>query len=340
MSDFKQKPDSMKKKFSELIVFSAGGVAPPLTVLKRSFQARTGIAVKMYNGRPEELTAMIQKGERCDLLSLGAGFIADAMVSNGLLKESSVNMECSVNSALRQRKLIGWRDLALLTRRGSSFEGFDFSRLISCLSSGSNPLPKLSLASAGCLTGIWEMAALKHGPSSIDSIIAAKPAWATSCGELISHLVTGRADAILGWNTFAGFRDPDMFMSILPEAIQFRRPTIICSPVTCANQEGASAFVDHIFSEQGRIQYSQMGWTLPDWGVLATFDSATSVMKGERLLTDAELSVETIPTPRRFSSDCGSSILIHNTSAARVLFHLSEMKGFAKCHPVEIASIF
>ncbi len=77
------------------------------------------------------------------------------------------------------------------------------------------------------------------------------------------------------------------------------------------------------------------GPSIRDYGVVL-FHTASMVMRAEKALVRNGLRVKMIPTPREFSSDCGTALRFEWSEAARVR-ELLEQAGveIASVHPMQ-----
>lgn len=227
----------------ELTLFSAGGVAPPLVRIAEMFEAERGVRVRHYNGRPEELIGIIEQEGRGDLISLGAEFIADLLVEKGLVRHDD-------------RHFIGTRRLGICVRAGNPLNIRTFDDMF-------NPGIRIGVACQGCLTGVWETVALLADPIRYTERRNAVSARADSCGRLVSLLLGGTVDAIMGWNTFVGFRDRDMEFVSFPPELQIPRATNISILAGTVERDLAEDFCSQVMSGRGLGVYEDLGWHIP-----------------------------------------------------------------------------
>ncbi len=224
-----------------LIVYAAGGVAPPLLTCGELFTGLTGIDVRVVSGKPEDLVRDIQDMGVGDLISLGAEYFMDILQQRGLvIRESRVSL--------------GTRTSTILVRDGNPKD-------ITTLEDLGRDDVTVGIASAGCLVGVWEDIAAKAGLTG--QIRSRITRFADSCGHLIRELNTRQVDAIIGWESFKHFK-PDSFECVpVPDHLAIMRSTALGRLSMCARADDADRFTEFLMGQDGRKVYESLDWSRP-----------------------------------------------------------------------------
>jgi len=89
-----------------LVIYCAGGVAPPLIEVAALFELRSGIPVKAVAGKAEELIRDTKSEKNADILVVGAEHVMDAAEFDKVILKAS-------------RMTIGYRRSVLLVQHGN-----------------------------------------------------------------------------------------------------------------------------------------------------------------------------------------------------------------------------
>ena len=225
-------------KQSNLHVFSAGAVAPPIKKCGEEFKARFGTEFEFTVGKAENLIEQIAETKEGDLLTCGSEFILDHAQLKGLvLKET--------------RRSLGSRTSAILVQIGNP-------RKIKSISDLAKEATRVGVSVSGCLTGVWDDLATKAG--FVDKIRKNTVAYSDGCGELMSFVNKKKVDAILGWDAFKNLNIQTMDVIQLTEDLQVHRSTAIGVIAFSKNKELAKKFIGFLVSEKGKRVYDEFGW--------------------------------------------------------------------------------
>ena len=229
---------SMASEVYQLLIYSAGAVAPPLLDAMEFVEKEFKIKCDVRVGKPGELLNEIEKSKRGDVFSSGAEYILDDAEDQGLIIKGS-------------RKSLGYRKSVIIVPVGNPAK-------ITSLRDLCNKNVKIGIAVDGCLKGVWDDIASKAGLT--DQIRQNITHHADACGSLMGLIHSGRVDAIFGWNAFQGVWPDTCEVIELPEALQVFRSTVAGIVSYTKDKELSKKFIDYLTSEPIRKVYEGYGW--------------------------------------------------------------------------------
>ena len=221
-----------------LIVYAAGGVAPPLVKCADLYFDKTGVRARIASGKPEDLLRDIEDMGIGDLISLGAEYFMDVLESKGLVDRDS-------------RVSLGTRTATILVGQGNPKD-------IRSLEDLARDDVTVGVATAGCLLGAWEDIAAK---AELTTVIRKRiMRFADSCGHLIRELNTDTVDAIIGWTSFRHF-SPGKFECVpLPGDIAIKRSNALGRLTISRQPEEADRFTSFLMGAEAGEIFAAMEW--------------------------------------------------------------------------------
>jgi accessory colonization factor AcfC len=228
----------MSSEASQLRIFSAGAVAPPLLDAVEFFEKEFKIRCDVRVGKPGELLDEIEKSQRGDVFSSGAEYILDDAEDQGLIIKGS-------------RKSLGYRRSVIIVPIGNPAK-------ITSLKDLCNKGVKIGIAVDGCLKGVWDDIASKAGLT--DRIRQNITHHADACGSLMGLIHSGKVDAIIGWNAFQGVWPDTCEVIELPESLQVLRSTVAGIVSYTKDKEFSQEFINYLTSAPIRKIYEGYGW--------------------------------------------------------------------------------
>ncbi len=228
----------MVSKESQLRVYSAGAVAPPLQEATSLFQEKYGTKCRVDVGKPKALLAFVAAVKEGDVFSGGAEYVLDDAEDRGLVLRGS-------------RESLGYRRSVIIVPP-------DNPAKICSLNDLCNDGVRIGIATEGCLKGVWDDIASKAG--LVEPIRRNITCHADACGSLMSLVHTGKVDAIFGWNAFKNVWPNTCEIVELPPNIQVYRSTGI-GILTCSRDlELSRRYIDFLATPAVRKIYSDYGW--------------------------------------------------------------------------------
>ncbi len=222
----------------DLMVFSAGAVAPPLQKAVEIFEKKRGIKCGVRINKPSVLFEEVSRGERADVICTGAEYMFDEGTEAGLIDGDS-------------RKSLGLRRSAIIVPLGNP-------RSIRTIEDLCRDGVRVGIATEGCLKGVWDDVASRAG--LVDSIRKNIVYRADSCGSVMALVNTQKADAIFGWSAFAKLWPlSSEAVELLPEH-QIFRSTVIAVVRSSKNKEAAKELIDFLASSEADEPYASLGW--------------------------------------------------------------------------------
>ncbi len=223
---------------SQLHVYSAGAVAPPLQKAISVFEKKFGIRCNLRAGKPSNLLAAIAVSKRGDVISCGAEYILDEAEDRGLVVKGS-------------RRSLGFRRSVIIVPIGNPAG-------ITSLDDLCKENVRIGIATDGCLKGVWDDIASKARLT--DQIRRNISHHADACGSLMGLIHQEKVDAIFGWNAFQSIW-PDTCEAIeLPSDLQVFRSTPVAMVSYTGDAEPSQKLIDFLISNDGREIYSDYGW--------------------------------------------------------------------------------
>lgn len=228
----------MALKSSQLRVYSAGAVAPPLRDAIDIFEKEFGISCNLKVGKPSDLLAEIATSKQGDVISCGAEYILDEAEDQGLTDKGS-------------RRTLGFRRSVIIVPLGNPAK-------ITSLQDLCQQNVRIGIAVDGCLKGVWDDVASKAGLT--DKIRQNITHHADACGSLMRLIHSDKVDAVFGWNAFQGVW-PDTCEAIeLPRDVQVFRSTVAAIISYSKDMELSQKFIDFLTSDRVRKIYAGYGW--------------------------------------------------------------------------------
>jgi len=222
----------------DLVVYSAGAVAPPLEKAVRIFEERLGVRCDTVVGKPSSHLSTIGSTKVGDVISCGAEYILDEADDRGLtIKES--------------RRSLGYRRSAIIVPTENPAR-------IASLGDLCRENVRIGIATDGCLKGVWDDVASKAGLT--DEIRKNITDHADACGSLMALINLKKVDAVFGWNAFK-FIWPYTCEAIeLPPDLQVFRSTVVAIVSHTKNIALSEKLIDFLTSDEGKKIYSEFGW--------------------------------------------------------------------------------
>ena len=228
----------MVEKRSELRVYSAGAVAPPLRDALAIFEKRFDVSCDLKVGKPSDLFAEIAKLKQGDVISCGAEYMLDESDDQGLTIKGT-------------RRCLGFRRSVLIVPLLNPAK-------ITSLNDLCRENVRIGIAVDGCLKGIWDDIASKAGLT--DQIRRNITHHADACGSLMSLIHSDKVDVVFGWNAFQGVW-PDTCEAIeLPKDLQVFRSTAVAMVSYMKDKQLSQKLIDFLTSNEVKKIYSDYGW--------------------------------------------------------------------------------
>jgi len=223
-----------------LIIYCAGGVAPPLIEVAALFELRRGTSVKVVAGKAEELIREAKSEKNVDLLVVGAEHVMDVAEFDKLIIKAS-------------RMTIGYRRSVLLVQHGNP-------KGIAGLADLTKEGVSISISISGCLMGVWDDITAQAGIT--DAVRRNIIVFADGCGHLIRTINLKEVDVAFGWNVFA-VTNPGTIQAVeLPRELQIRRSTTAGMFTFAAKKAEGEAFLAFLRTDEARAIYRKYGWEL------------------------------------------------------------------------------
>lgn len=223
-----------------LVLYCAGGVAPPLIEVAALFELRHGIAVKAVAGKAEELIREAKSKKGVDVLVVGAEHVMDLAEFDELIIKSS-------------RMTIGYRRSVLLVQHGNPKRIIELADL-------TKDGVTISISISGCLMGVWDDITAQAGIT--DAVRRNITVFADGCGHLIRTINLKEVDVAFGWNVFA-IMNPGTIQAVeLPRELQIRRSTTAGIFTFATKKTQAEAFLTFLRTSEARAVYRRYGWEL------------------------------------------------------------------------------
>lgn len=229
---------SMSSETSQLRIYSAGAVAPPLQKAIDIFENKFGILCNFETGKPSNLLAAIAVSKAGDIISTGAEYILDEAEDRGLVIKDS-------------RRSLGLRRSVIIVPIGNPAK-------ITSLEDLCRENVRIGIAVDGCLKGVWDDIASKAGLT--DQIRRNITHHADACGSLMGLIHQEKVDAILGWNPFQSVWPDSCEIIELPPDLQVFRSTVVAMVSYTKDTELSQKFIDFLTSDEVRKIYSDYGW--------------------------------------------------------------------------------
>ena len=223
---------------SQLHVYSAGAVAPPLRDAIAIFEKKSGTKCDLRIGKPSDLLTEIAKFKKGDVFSSGAEYILDDAEDQGLVIKGS-------------RKSLGYRISVIIVPVRNPAK-------ITSLKDLCRENVRIGIAVNGCLRGVWDDVSSKAGLT--DQIRRNITHHADACGSLMSLIHSDKVDAIFGWNAFQGVWPDTCEVIELPPDLQVFRSTVAAIVSYTKDAEFAGKFIDFLTTDEARKIYSDYGW--------------------------------------------------------------------------------
>jgi len=224
-----------------LVIYCAGGVAPPLIEVAALFELRSGIPVKAVAGKAEELIRDTKSEKNADILVVGAEHVMDAAEFDKVILKAS-------------RMTIGYRRSVLLVQHGNP-------KHIAQLADITKEGITISISISGCLMGVWDDITAQAGIT--DAVRRNITVLADGCGHLIRTINLKEVDVAFGWNVFAVMNPATIQAVELPREMQIRRSTT-AGMFTFSKKKKAEAeeFLLCLRTEEARTVYRKYDWEL------------------------------------------------------------------------------
>jgi len=229
-----------KKEMNPLVLYCAGGVAPPLIEVAAHFELSHGIAVKVVAGKAEELIREAKSKKDADILVVGAEHVMDVAEYDKLIITSS-------------RRTIGYRRSVLLVQHGNP-------KGIAELADLTKEGVTISISISGCLMGVWDDITAQAGIT--DAVRGNITMLADGCGHLIRTINLKEVDVAFGWNVFAVMNPATIQAVELPRELQIRRSTTAGMFTFATKKTEAEEFLMFLRTEEARAVYRRYGWEL------------------------------------------------------------------------------
>jgi accessory colonization factor AcfC len=227
-----------KREMKPLILYCAGGVAPPLIEVAALFELRRGIPVKVVAGKAEELIRDAKSERNVDMLIVGAEHVMDVAEFDELILKAS-------------RMSIGYRRSVLLVQHGNP-------KHIAQLADVTKEGITISISISGCLMGVWDDISSQAGIT--DAVRRNITVLADGCGHLIRTINLKEVDVAFGWNVFAVMNPATIQAVELPREVQIRRSTTAGMFTFSKQKEEAEAFLAFLRTAEARSVYRKHGW--------------------------------------------------------------------------------
>jgi len=228
----------MTEQGCQLLVYSAGAVAPPLQEAIKIFEKRSKIVCKLTAGKAHDLLAKIASSKAGDVISVGAEYVLDDAEDQGLVVKGS-------------RRSLGLRRSAIIVPLGNPARLESISDL--CKAN-----VRIGIATEGCLKGVWDDIASKARLT--DEIRRNITHHADGCGSLMGLIHQQKVDAIFGWNAFK-FVWPHSCEAIeFPSDLQVFRSTVVAMVPYTHDPELSQKFIDFLTTTEVKRIYSSYGW--------------------------------------------------------------------------------
>jgi len=228
----------MKDETDDLMIFSAGAVAPPLQKAADIFEKKHGIKCGLRIGKPSILFEEMSRGEHADVICTGAEYMLDEATENGFVDGDS-------------RRSLGLRRMAIIVPLGNPSHIHTIEDLC-------RPGIRIGIATEGCLKGAWDEVASRAGLT--DEIRKNIVHRADSCGSVMALVNTLKADAIFGWSAFAKLWPQSSEAVELRNEHQIFRSTVIGVVRSSANKNEARALIEFLASSEVDVLYTALGW--------------------------------------------------------------------------------
>jgi len=223
---------------NDLMIFSAGAVAPPLQKAVEIFEKSRAMKCGMRIGRPNVLFEEITRGDRADVICTGAEYMLDEAAEVGLIDGDS-------------RASLGLRRSAIIVPLGNPAK-------IRSVEDLCKEGVKVGIATEGCLKGLWDDVASRAGLT--DAIRKNIVLRADSCGSVMALINTRKADAIFGWSAFAKLWPQSAEAVELRPEHQIFRSTVVSVVRSSENKADAKALIEFLASPEADEQYTSLGW--------------------------------------------------------------------------------
>ena len=223
-----------------LIIYCAGGVAPPLIEVAALFELRRGTSVKVVAGKAEELIREAKSEKNVDLLVVGAEHVMDAAEFDKVILKAS-------------RMTIGYRRSVLLVQHGNP-------KGIAGLADLTKEGVTISISISGCLMGVWDDITAQAGIT--DAVRRNITVLADGCGHLIRTINLKEVDVAFGWNVFAVMNPATIQAVELPREMQIRRSTTAGMFTFSKKKAEAEEFLLCLRTDEARAVYWKYGWEL------------------------------------------------------------------------------
>jgi accessory colonization factor AcfC len=227
-----------KREMKPLILYCAGGVAPPLIEVAALFELRRGIPVKVVAGKAEELIRDAKSERNVDMLIVGAEHVMDVAEFDELILKAS-------------RMSIGYRRSVLLVQHGNP-------KGITELADVTKEGITISISISGCLMGVWDDISSQAGIT--DAVRRNITVLADGYGHLIRTINLKEVDVAFGWNVFAVMNPATIQAVELPREVQIRRSTTAGMFTFSKQKEEAEAFLAFLRTAEARSVYRKHGW--------------------------------------------------------------------------------
>jgi accessory colonization factor AcfC len=228
----------MTEQARQLLIYSAGAVAPPLQEAIKIFENRSKIACKLTAGKAHDLLAKIASSKAGDVISVGAEYVLDDAEDQGLVVKGS-------------RRSLGLRRSAIIVPLGNPTR-------IESISDLCKENVRIGIATEGCLKGVWDDIASKARLT--DEIRRNITHHADGCGSLMSLIHQKKVDAIFGWSAFKFVWPHSCEVVEFPSDLQVFRSTVVTA-VSYAHDPGlCQKFIDFLTMMEVKRIYSSYGW--------------------------------------------------------------------------------
>ena len=224
---------------ADIMVFSAGAVAPPLQKAVLLFEDKHHVKCGLRVGKPSVLFEEIARGDRADVVCCGAEYMLDEATESGLVDGDT-------------RRSLGLRTAAVIVPKGNP-------RGIRNIEDLCREGVRVGIATEGCLKDLWDDVASRAG--LVDEIRKNIIYRADSCGSVMALINTGKADAIFGWSAFARLWPQSSEAVELKRELQIVRSTVISVVRSSQRKERAMALIEFLASKEADEPYVTLGWT-------------------------------------------------------------------------------
>lgn len=222
-----------------LLVYSSGATAPPIRKSSKAFSERFGTEFDFVVGKAEKLFSIMTEKEEGDILQCGAEYIFDDAERKGLILR-------------RSRRSVGYRKSVILVPIGNP-------KKISSLEDLTKEGIRIGVAATGCLVGVWDDVSSKAGLTN--EMLRNITHLADGCGDAMSLIHEGKADAIFGWDAFENIWPKTSEAIEIPENLKVLRSTGVGVLNYSKKKQLAGRFIDFLVSEEGKRIYKEYGWT-------------------------------------------------------------------------------